>query len=358
VAVGDFDGDTDPDPAVANVFSGNVSVLLGGAGGSFGAAANFAAGDFPRSVAVGDFDGDADPDLAVANFASDAVEDAVKGLLLDPLGLEHSRFFSDQIIGLNVAAPHLLVNGKPKVAPGAWAIERAGNPNGGLISSARDQLNYARFHLGDGRARDGKRVMSKGSLLAMRSRPGPGGTVIAELEGMAVSWILRLSVQGVRIVQHGGDVPGQRSGFMLVPQRDFAITVLTNSDGGIRLLNELFADDWALRRFAGLTNLPAHERKLSPRELAVYEGRYTSQELDPEGELTETAVELRDDRGQLRVVGPSGDTFARLAFYKRDHVLKLDHEGVPAGPRPDFIRDATGRTAWLRLGGRRFRNTS
>ena len=35
VAVGDFNGDGDPDLAVANEFAGSVSVLLGGAGGNF-----------------------------------------------------------------------------------------------------------------------------------------------------------------------------------------------------------------------------------------------------------------------------------------------------------------------------------
>jgi VCBS repeat-containing protein len=72
VAVGDFNDDGDPDLAVANQFSDDVSVLLGGAGGSFTAAASvppggFPPGSFPVSVAVGDFNRDGDPDLAVAN---------------------------------------------------------------------------------------------------------------------------------------------------------------------------------------------------------------------------------------------------------------------------------------------------
>jgi VCBS repeat-containing protein len=73
VAAGDFDGDHDPDLAVANEFanfSGTVSVLLGGPGGSFAAAASVLAGFFPFSVAVGNFNGDSDPDLAVANTGS------------------------------------------------------------------------------------------------------------------------------------------------------------------------------------------------------------------------------------------------------------------------------------------------
>ncbi len=281
-------------------------------------------------------------------------EHAVRELLLNPLGLSHSRFFSDEIIGFNIAAPHVLVHGKPVVHPAAWPIERAGNPNGGLISSIRDQLAWARFHIGDGRARDGRRLMSSRSLVAMRSHPGPGGTLIVELQGMGVSWMLRPSAQGVRIVQHGGDVPGERSGFMLVPSRGFALTVLTNSDGGVQLLSELFADDWALRRFAGLRNLPAVPRRLTARQLAPFEGRYVAGELDPDGKLTESAIELRAHQGELLVKTPSGATLSRLPFYRPDHVLKLDADGRPSGFRADFLRDPDKRVKWLRLGGRLF----
>ena len=67
VAVGDFNGDSRPDLAVANFGSNNVSILLGNGSGGFGGPTNFAVGDNPLSVAVGDFNGDSRPDLAVAN---------------------------------------------------------------------------------------------------------------------------------------------------------------------------------------------------------------------------------------------------------------------------------------------------
>jgi VCBS repeat-containing protein len=73
VAAGDFNADQDPDLAVASIITGNVSVLLGGAAGGFGAPTDFPAGDTPFAVAVGEFNGDNDPDLAVANQGSNNV---------------------------------------------------------------------------------------------------------------------------------------------------------------------------------------------------------------------------------------------------------------------------------------------
>src|SRR5438445_7901646 len=74
VVVGDFNGDGKQDLAVANNRSDNISVLLGNGDGTFQPAANYAAGacsgpnhrSFPWSVAVVDFDGEQEPDLAVA----------------------------------------------------------------------------------------------------------------------------------------------------------------------------------------------------------------------------------------------------------------------------------------------------
>jgi len=74
VAVGDFNGDSSPDLAVANEKGNNVTVLMGNGKGGFNA------GDvIPTSsnqadcIAVGDFNGDRKVDLAVANFMGSAV---------------------------------------------------------------------------------------------------------------------------------------------------------------------------------------------------------------------------------------------------------------------------------------------
>jgi hypothetical protein len=77
VAVGDFNGDGNPDIVTANYTSGNVSLLLGDGSSftTFTPATNspFAVGTRPRAIAVADFNGDGILDLAVANSGSNNV---------------------------------------------------------------------------------------------------------------------------------------------------------------------------------------------------------------------------------------------------------------------------------------------
>jgi CubicO group peptidase (beta-lactamase class C family) len=124
---------------------------------------------------------------------------------------------------------------RPIYDPGAWYLPRNGHPDGGPISSARDQLCCARFPLGDGCAPDGTPLLSTASLAAMRSNPGPGGTRLSEIDGAGISFFLRRTAEGVHAVQHGGERMGQISGFLFVPERDFAMTLLTNPTGVARL---------------------------------------------------------------------------------------------------------------------------
>src|SRR6202453_2465356 len=73
IATADFNGDGKLDLAVANSGSNNVTILLGNGDGTFTAAASPATGMAPNSLAVGDFNGDGVPDLAVANAGSSNV---------------------------------------------------------------------------------------------------------------------------------------------------------------------------------------------------------------------------------------------------------------------------------------------
>lgn len=286
-------------------------------------------------------------------IAGTTYEAVVHELVIDPLRLAHTRYFTERIIGMKVAAAHSVVDGKAIVEPDFWPFPRSCNPTGGLMSTARDQLRYARFHLGDGRTPNGEKLLSRQSLEEMRSNPGAGGTLWVELTGMGVTWMLRPSAENVTIVEHGGTWKGQRSGFFMVPQRDFAMTVLTNSDGGFHLINDLFACDWALHRFAGVTNLPATPQHLAAAELSPYEGRYIAEQVAQDGRIEQTVIDFQARDGQLAgsmwVGDPDGQQSEKLglAFYRLDYGLDLGADNKPTGSRSNFVRGPDGDLAWF-----------
>ena len=281
-------------------------------------------------------------------------EDTVHELLLEPLGLDGTRFFVDQLAGQAIAGSHTVVDGRATSTPDDWYLPRNAHPDGGLISNAHDQLRYAKFLMGDGRGADGAPILQPESLSAMRSDPGPGGTLIAEIDGYGVTLCLRRSAEGVTIVERGGDYQGQHSGFLLVPERDFAMTLLTNSSGGTPLKVELFYDNWALKRFTGLRNPLAEPVRLTPAQLAQYEGSYVAKSIDQSGTMQRTVMTATGRDGQPQWSGVGGpESTQTLTFYRDDYVLVAGQDlGPPGAIRANFVRGRDGRIAWYSFGGR------
>ena len=74
VAIGDLNGDSIGDVAVANFGSNDVSVILGGQNGFVAAPGSpFAVGRRPEGIAVGDLNGDGKGDVVTANSGDDDV---------------------------------------------------------------------------------------------------------------------------------------------------------------------------------------------------------------------------------------------------------------------------------------------
>jgi CubicO group peptidase (beta-lactamase class C family) len=271
-------------------------------------------------------------------------EAAIGELLLGPLGMDRSCFFAADAITRATAVGHTVDERGPRVAR-PWGLPRGVNPAGGLIASAREQLAWARFHLGDGATPSGERLLAPATMALMQSRLGPGGTLGAyEIDGVGVAWQLA-PVCGVRAIRHTGDTAGQHTALLLVPERRFALAVLTNAATGPLLASEVTA--WALWRFLGLADPPPRTAPLPADQLAPYAGRYASPAM-------ELGVGAGDGALILRVLnrGVPAPEFppVRFAAYGEDRFVGLD-EPLP-GLRCDFPRHPDGAVGWLRFGGR------
>jgi CubicO group peptidase (beta-lactamase class C family) len=277
-------------------------------------------------------------------------EAAVQELVLGPLGMSMSCFFAADAITYRVAvgheSPYEAGAGPPKVLR-PWALARTANPAGGISSTARDQLRYARFHMGDGAAADGTRLLTPESIALMQTPYVPA----ANDEFSGITWFLR-DADGVRLVRHGGGTNGQLSVFLMAPARSFAISILTNANRGGELHREITS--WALREYLGIDERPPEPLALAEEQLAAYAGRYTAA-------MDEIALSLGAGTLTMRITPKGGfpmkDSPAppapppmRLALCGADRAVVLDE------PLRDtfgeFLRAANGTIAWFRLGGR------
>ncbi|MFJ1867575.1 serine hydrolase domain-containing protein [Streptomyces sp. NPDC088097] len=185
--------------------------------------------------------------------------------LFEPLGMTESFFAPapDPAIATHAAATHAAVavghnldEGGRLTPTGGWTPSRANNPGGGLVSSVADQLRWARFHLGDGRAESGARLLPTELLHRMRERT----TVLRASSlghGIGFSWFLR-EVDGVATIGHGGSANGQFAELLLVPEHDFAVVAVSNAGPEGTLCNQ------AVVRRLPETHLGLYERAPEP----------------------------------------------------------------------------------------------
>jgi hypothetical protein len=95
---------------------------------------------------------------------------------------------------------------------------------------------------------------------------------------IGLGWLLR-EIDGVRLVEHHGDVAGQHSSVTVIPARDCAIVVLTNATPNGRELAEGIVRN-ILRARLGLVERPPETLALSPEELAPYVGSYRTDGIE------------------------------------------------------------------------------
>ena len=197
-------------------------------------------------------------------------EAATQELLLDPLGLKRSYFFMQDVMNQRFATGH---NNEPTTKKlsiaNPWSMGRYVNAAGGITADVHDQLKYARFVMSDGTAPDGTRLLKEETLKLMQTPTYDIGGAIGDYVGL--SFMLR-DFAGVQIVSHGGSTHGQQSSFETIPEKQFAVILLTNAGNGATLNHEVLP--FIIETFLGLKPAEKLHVKFPAEKAAEYAGVY------------------------------------------------------------------------------------
>ncbi|WP_136024210.1 serine hydrolase [Microbacterium sp. K27] len=257
-------------------------------------------------------------------------DQAMRDLLMTPLGLTHSCTLPEEAIMFRAASGHTEVGDDgPTLAP-AWMLPRAMGPAGLVNSTTADVLAFARMHLTGGLAADGTRVLSEESVRRMQQREVDMPDPYSLGDAWGVGWIL-FDWDGRRLYGHDGNTIGQAAFLRILPDEQLAVTMLTNGgnthDLYAELFDEIFSELADVHVPAGLT--PPEEPFAD--DFSEFEGIY-----DRSGVRTEI---FRGDEGLRMRTTLNGPLAALLPDPVQEHPLVPVRHG-------EFVMRPEGEQGW------------
>jgi CubicO group peptidase (beta-lactamase class C family) len=159
----------------------------------------------------------------IAKVSGMPFETYIQRRILAPLGMSHSSLLLGKVDRRQLAAPHILDEGRTKISP-VFPYNRVHAGSSTLYSDAADMLRWARYW-----AKSDARLLSSRSIAAMLrptieiDRPDRKQWKPA----MGLGWFL-LTVEGHGIVYHMGQDVGFTTGLMAEPGTGRAVVVMSN----------------------------------------------------------------------------------------------------------------------------------
>lgn len=273
---------------------------------------------------------------AVQSVTGMAFEFYAREKLLAPLGMRDSSFV------LTPAVRRKLSNSYMRMASADGTFRHEASPlfelgtipAGNLYASAEDLARFMSCLFAEGRAADGRQIISADSLKEMFT---------PQLTGATNGFGLGFSVgrfAGFKTVTHSGAVYGFSSSFVALPGPKVGVIVLANEDIAMGPVSKLVEAGLELLLQVKLGRAPVAKPapvKLDPAALAAFAGDYESESY---------WAKLEVNGGQLRANIASQELdFTPLGPTK----FRADGRFTHNGP-VEFSRDASGEMTFTALG--------
>lgn len=279
---------------------------------------------------------------AIENGLEMPFEAAMRQRVFEPLGLERSTYFAREAILHSVAVGHAGGGPEPVRVVAPWPVPRRTNPAGGVVSNVLELLRIAACHLNDG-AIGAMRLISRQSAIAMRTIQ----TAADFGRHWGFGWLMR-KVNGTHTVEHGGATNGFTARLLTVPDRTFAIAILTNSDNGGSVHSAIAAA--ALNQFLGLRAESPAPVDLESSQLERFVGHFHHGLADIEVRLEDKGLVMhRVGHEPFRLEETTYPPARLVPISATDFVVT---EGLFEGAVGELLANDNGTPRLLRMGGR------
>lgn len=275
-------------------------------------------------------------------------EDIMRERIIEKAGLDRTFQFPVEAITYPLAVGHVHPDphdqDRLEIAR-RYPLPRTSHAAGGIISTVGDLIKFAQLHLNNGKVGD-EQILSAESVAAMQVTQTRAAGLADE---WGLGWML-FNTPKHKTIGHGGTTNGFQAVLRIVPERDFAIAILTNSDRGHAA--ELPILKWAFDHYLDI-QMPEHQPvELKESELNRFVGKYTQLMAD---------IFVRNDDGTLKM-----DVFTRSALADNSETKRLPEislaplgeltflitSGAGTGTTLDFVENADGSLRFIRYGGR------
>lgn len=279
---------------------------------------------------------------AIENVLEMPFEQAMKERIFVPLGMERATYFATEAVIHSVAVGHLddEAGGLRIAVP--YQIPRRANPAGGIIATVSEMIRFAEMHIGDGAYGDA-RILKPETARMMRELHSEADFT----RRWGLGWSLR-EINGVRAVEHTGATNGFMSRLCVIPERNFALAIVTNGETGGSVHSAIYTH--ILQQVVGFRRNPPTPIALTRAQMARFEGHFFTG-------LADILIEL-DDRG-LVMHRMHIDPFTReITERPPAHLSPISEtifaieEGPLSGGFGELILNPDGSVRYLRAGGR------
>lgn len=236
--------------------------------------------------------------------------------LLEPLGLTRTEILPEEVLNHPFALGHQVDRRDGVSISRPQHLPRNAHAAGGVISSIGDLLRFARMHMNNGEL-DGVRIISEESALAMQQPEVDADTFH---RSYGIGWSI-FAWPDATSIGHGGAWSGHRANLTIIPEKNFVLANLTNSNIGARAYSEV--EEWALEHYLGITNPKPTRTEMMPEQLASFAGTFSRHDgrfvVTPQGDglrLSITDVDEKtgeeDETPRLYDLEPVGETRFRV----------------------------------------------